>query len=107
MLPLRVAVKDVAMTDPTLMRRDGLHWVSYTNTDVGAHGNLRLMLAESLTGPWRKHPGNPVKIDIRSSRPGSTPSHVDSRRYRPAQDRLRAYGGALVINAVRTCTREQ
>ena len=104
MSPLCVIAEDVAMGDPTLMQRDGLYWLSYTDADIGAYDNLCLMFAEKLTGPWRRHPGNPVKMDVRSSRPGGTPFRVGGRWYRPAQDCSKTYGGALVINAVRTCT---
>lgn len=107
MSPLCVIAEDVAMGDPTLMKRDGLYWLSYTDADIGAYDNLCLMFAEQLTGPWRKHPGNPVKIDVRSSRPGGTPFRVAGRWYRPAQDCSQTYGGALVINAIRTCTMDR
>ena len=43
---------------------------------------------------------NPVKSDIRSSRPGGTPFVVDGVLHRPSQDDSRVYGGRLVINRV-------
>ena len=107
MSPLCIVAEDVAMADPTLMRWDGLYWLSYTDADIGPYDNLCLMFAERLTGPWRRHPGNPVKVDVRSSRPGGTPFRVHGRWYRPAQDCSKTYGGALVINEIRTCTTER
>jgi hypothetical protein len=62
------------------------------------------MYSNALSGPWRPHEGNPVKIDIRSSRPGGTPFRVGDELYRPAQDCSRTYGGALVVNRVKVCT---
>ena len=55
-------------------------------------------------GPWRAHPGNPVKVDIRSARPGGTPFVQDGVLYRPAQDCSRTYGGRIIINRVLTLT---
>ena len=107
MSPLCAIAEDIAMGDPTLMQWDGVCWFSNTDADLGACDNLCLMFAEKLTGPWRRHPGNPVEMDIRSSRPGGTPFRVGGRWYRPAQDCSKTYGGALVINAVRTCTTDR
>ncbi len=104
MRPLCTVAEDVAMADPTLMRDGGLYWIAYADADMGAFDTLCLLFAERLEGPWRPHPGNPVKIDVRSSRPGGTPFRVDGRLYRPAQDCSRTYGGALAINAVTECT---
>ncbi len=102
--PVCVVAEEVAMADPTLMREGGLYWIGYSDAAAGAYDNLCLMFAERLEGPWRAHPGNPVKLDARSSRPGGTPFRVDGQLYRPAQDCSRTYGGALAVNAVRRCT---
>lgn len=102
--PLCVVADDVGMADPTLMRVDGLYWIAYTDTDIGTYDNLCLLYASRLEGPWSPHPGNPVKIDARSSRPGGTPFWVGNQLFRPAQDCSREYGGALVINHVTACT---
>jgi hypothetical protein len=94
----------VAMADPTLFRRNGLYWIAYNDADLGLHENLCLLYAERLEGPWLPHPHNPVKMDVRSSRPGGTPFVVDGALFRPAQDCSHSYGCALVINKVVTCT---
>ncbi len=104
--PLCVVSEDTGMADPTLMKVNDLYWITYTDTDVGTYDNLCLLYADRLEGPWQPHPGNPVKIDARSSRPGGTPFWVDNQLFRPAQDCSREYGGALVINRVKTCTPE-
>jgi hypothetical protein len=43
---------------------------------------------------------NPVKCDVRSSRPGGTPFWLDGALYRPTQDSSVSYGCALTINRV-------
>jgi hypothetical protein len=81
-----------------------LYWIAYNDADLGLHENLCLRYATRLEGPWTPHPLNPVKMDVRSSRPGGTPFTVDGALFRPAQDCSRSYGCALVINRVVTCT---
>jgi hypothetical protein len=99
-----VVADDVSMADPTLFRHGGLYWIAYNNADLGLHENLCLRYASRLEGPWTPHPLNPVKMDIRSSRPGGTPFKVGGNLYRPAQDCSQSYGCAVVINRVITCT---
>jgi hypothetical protein len=101
---LAEVAEDVAMADPTLFRHGGLYWIAYNDADLGLHENLCLRYATRLEGPWTPHPLNPVKMDVRSSRPGGTPFTVDGALFRPAQDCSRSYGCALVINRVVTCT---
>lgn len=93
-----------AVADPSLFRHGGYYWIAYTDTDIGLHDNLCLLYSERLEGPWRQHPGNPVKWDVRSSRPGGTPFLHDGILYRPAQNCAATYGAALAINRVITCT---
>jgi hypothetical protein len=72
----------------------------------GANCELHLYSADSLHGPWRAHPANPVKVDVASARPGGTPFWKDGALYRPAQDCSATYGGRIVINRV-GCLTEQ
>jgi hypothetical protein len=99
-----LVAEDVAMADPTLFRHGGLYWIAYNDVDLGLHENLCLRYAKNLEGPWTSHPLNPVKMDVRSSRPGGTPFSVGETLYRPAQDCSQSYGCALVINKVINCT---
>ena len=92
------------MADPTLFRANGLYWLAYADGDIGLYDNLCLRFAERLEGPWRPHPLNPVKIDVRSSRPGGTPFRVGNALFRPAQNCARSYGGALAVNRIEVCT---
>jgi hypothetical protein len=43
---------------------------------------------------------NPVKTDVRSSRPAGAFVRVDGELYRPAQDCALRYGSAIAINRV-------
>jgi hypothetical protein len=100
---LCTVAEDIAMADATPFRHDGRYWIAYTDFDLGAHDNLCLLFADQITGPWFRHPKNPVKWDIRSSRPGGTPFRVGGSLYRPAQDCAAGYGAALAINRIDRC----
>ncbi len=92
------------IADPTLFKHDGFYWLAYTDLAIGTDDNLCLFYSSQLEGPWVPHPLNPVKIDIRSSRPGGTPFLCGGNLYRPAQDCSSTYGAALALNLVRVCT---
>ena len=92
-----------AAADPTLFRFGSYYWIAYTDTDIGVHDNLCLLYSEGLEGPWQPHRGNPVKWDVRSSRPGGTPFEYAGKLYRPAQNCAATYGAALAINRVLIC----
>jgi hypothetical protein len=85
--------------DPTLFRHDDWWWL-FCSRRVPASTELHGWFAKELAGPWRPHPGNPLKIDIRSSRPAGTPFLHDGSLYRPSQDESRTYGGGIVLNRV-------
>jgi hypothetical protein len=82
---------------PTIFRHEGLWWLAYSPSGPQgfkqgrpAHG-----LRESLTGPWRPHPGNPVRVDRTSSRPAGRHFCWTDVLSLPVQDCARTYGGAI------------
>jgi len=88
---------DTPAIDPTIFRRDGLWWMAYApdGDQAAKQGRLHLAFADALTGPWRPHPGNPVRIDRSSSRPGGTPFDRDGELMLPVQDCAGTYGRAI------------
>jgi hypothetical protein len=60
--------------------------------------------ADQFEGPWQPHQNNPVKSDVRSSRPGGTPFMLHGKLYRPAQDCSVSYGSAIAINEITELT---
>lgn len=93
---VRVAL-DTPAIDPTIFRDGGLWWMAYSpvGTQAEKQGRLHLAYADRLAGPWTPHPGNPVRIDRTSSRPGGTPFRRDDALFLPVQDCSRTYGGAI------------
>lgn len=97
----------VAAVDPTVFRHDGRWWLACTDGDRFPNSRLLLFHADRLEGPWTSHARNPVKIDVRSARPGGTPFEHQGVLYRPAQDCSRTYGGRIVINRVDRLTPDE
>jgi len=101
---INILVNDFAGLDNTLFQHEGRWWIASTSNDTGSLETLYLWYADDLLGSWRPHVRNPVKVDIRSARPGGTPFTRRGRLYRPAQDSSMTYGGRVVINRVNKLT---
>ncbi len=92
--------------DSSVIQFDGLWWLFCGDRRNRPNLNLYIFYAENLTGPWVAHRKNPVKSDVRSSRPAGTPFIHDGCLFRPSQDSSRGYGSGIVINRVVELSRE-
>ena len=100
-------IQDFAAVDPTPFQYEGRWWLFCANHDDEVESKLYLWHAPKLLGPWEQHPGNPIKMDVRSSRPAGRVFFFEGQLYRPAQDSSLNYGGAITVNRVnRLTTRE-
>ncbi|HNQ21940.1 MAG TPA: hypothetical protein PKK06_02490 [Phycisphaerae bacterium] len=97
-------LRDIGGVDATVFQHDGRWWLLCTTTDSGTRTTLYGWHASCPTGPWIPHAANPLKTDVRSSRPAGTPFVHEGQLYRPAQDCSRTYGGAVVLNRVTRLT---
>lgn len=93
-------VDGFAAVDPTVFQHEGRWWLLCTDYELGSQSNLCAWHADELMGPWQPHPGNPLKIDVRSSRPAGTPFVHEGRLYRPSQDCSLGYGSGIAINRI-------
>jgi len=93
-------IEGVSALDSTVIQHNGLWWLFCTDREEGSNTKLRIWFAPHLTGPWAPHPLNPVKTDVRSSRPAGAPFVSNDVLYRPAQDGSVSYGGSITINRV-------
>lgn len=95
-----VLLADVPLLDATLFRHDGRWWMLGTDRRRGPRHVLLAWHADDLTGPWRPHAANPVKIDIHAARPAGPPFRAGGELYRPAQDGAGRYGAAVALNRI-------
>ncbi len=92
--------------DATVWRGTDLWWLFCTFKDDAPNARLHLFYAEDLEGPWTAHAGNPVKEDVRSSRPAGPLFRSDGQLIRPAQDCSETYGGGVTLSAITRLDRD-
>lgn len=92
-----------AVIDPTIVRHNSCWWMFGTTAD-GPCSELHIWYSDSLSGKWRPHANNPVRVDGRNARSGGTPFYFDGSLYRPTQNSTNTYGGSVVINRIQLLT---
>jgi hypothetical protein len=101
-------LRDRSLVDATPFFFAGLWWLAASEVAAkGKTSELHLWWAPQLEGPWTPHAQNPVKVDVRSARPGGTPFVHEGVLYRPAQDCAATYGSRIVVNRVLELTPEE
>lgn len=82
--------------DATPFLHQGRWWLAYgvVGQDRRACG-LHLAFADQRTGPWHRHPLNPVRSGVVGTRPAGTPIICDGVIEIPVQDSSRTYGRAV------------
>ena len=95
-----VLFESIAARDATLFEVDGLWWMFVAIADTYSSDELFLYYSENPFGPWKPHQWNPVKSDVRNSRPAGRPFYWNRDLYRPAQDSSRGYGYGMRLNRV-------
>jgi len=92
-------VENLAAVDPSLFYYQGFWWLFFTDK-IATNERLHIWYSKSLKGPYTSHANNPVKVDIRSSRPAGKPFILDGKLLRPAQDCSVRSGRRICINEV-------
>ena len=106
----RVLLEGISATDATLVEFDGIWWMF---VNVGAEGvscpwdELHIYYSDRPDGEWKPHPQNPVKLDVKSSRPAGRPFYWIGDLIRPAQDGSQRYGYAITFNKVVRLTKQE
>ncbi len=90
---------DEPLLDPTVFEHQGRWWLFGTKAPL-TNVELFAYHSDRFEGPYAPHASNPIKSDIRSSRPGGTPFTHNGELYRPAQDSSLTYGGRIAINRI-------
>ena len=92
------------MRYPYGSRRSALKWFDNTARELaeleylGPAGAMNMWRARAaLSSPWVSHQKNPVKRNVRSSRPAGGFCHSSAGIIRPAQDCSRTYGGSIAL----------
>jgi len=87
--------------DTNVWQHDGLWWLMTTRSEPDPRtGCLLLLHAESLTGPWRFHPANPISTDARNNRGAGRVLQGGGRLIRPSQSCCPTYGYSFSLNEI-------
>jgi hypothetical protein len=100
----KILIENIKAVDSTPVQFNGRWWLFCSQAGTFNNSELFIYHADEFEGPWMPHSNNPVKCDVRSSRPGGTPFMIDGKLYRPAQDCSTSYGSAIVINEIVSLT---
>jgi hypothetical protein len=99
----KVLIDGLFCVDATV-HRSGDRWWMFANVAAGegsdVNDELHLFSAERLLGEWRPHRANPVKSDVRGSRPAGRLFWRGDRLYRPGQIGAPLYGSGVALNRV-------
>jgi len=95
-----VLLAGVPGRDATLFEVDGLWWMFVAIADTDSSDELHLYYSSTPLGPWKPHRQNPVKSDVRNSRPAGRPFYWNGDLCRPAQDSSQRYGYGMTINRI-------
>ena len=99
----KVLLQGVRCVDATLHQSGGRWWMFANAAPGGSRAfddELHLFHADRLFGDWQPHPRNPVKADVRSSRPAGQLFWRNGALYRPAQICVPRYGAGLSLNRI-------
>ena len=99
----RVLMRDVRLVDATFHRGPDRWWMFANAAAQGSRvfdDELHLFHAASLLGDWQPHRRNPVKSDVRGSRPAGQLYWRNGALHRPAQICAPLYGSGLAIHRV-------
>ena len=105
--PVATLLEEPAI-DASVIRHNGRWWMFYAlpGEDNRAMRELHVAFADALTGPWQRHPANPVHVALESARPGGTPFVVDGQLYLPTQNCVGGYGRGLSVLRIDELTSE-
>lgn len=92
-------IKNLQAVDATLFFYDANWWLFFTDK-TSTNERLHIWFSSNLRGPYEPHANNPVKVNIRSSRPAGKPFVVDGKLLRPAQDCSIRSGRRITVNQI-------
>lgn len=93
-----VLAKGKAFVDSSLIFHHDKYWL-FTSIS-GNYGELYIYYSDKLTGPFKAHAQNPVKVPNDISRSAGRLFTSGDKLYRPSQNPQNNYGGSVVITEI-------
>jgi len=100
---VRRLISDASIVDPTLLYHNNKWWLFCTKADKPST-ELYIYHSPDLEQPFVEHENNPVKVDIRGSRPAGKIMEYKGMLLRPAQNCALHYGTHIEIFRIKKLT---
>lgn len=95
------SIADYPLIDPTFVTYNGRAWLfATTRESEPMDAQRRLSIFYLQDGKYIPHKNNPIKVDIKTSRPGGKFFEYENKLYRPAQNCTHFYGEDIRIMKV-------
>jgi len=99
-------LSNMSVIDPVLQPHEGRWYLFFTLKNLPSV-HLYVYYAENPFGPFTAHANNPVKSDIRTSRPAGAFIRLNNNILRPAQDCSLHYGRAVELHEIEKLSPQQ
>lgn len=99
-------VINLPLLDSTILKFNGKYWLFGTLIGKDSNKKLYMYFSDNLLGPYKPHPGNPLKDSAHGSRPAGNIIEVDGQLYRPSQNCENQYGESITINKIKVLNEE-
>lgn len=96
----KITLVNEPIVDPVLVAHNGLWWLFGHHLNEQNNAALFIYYSDSPVNGFKPHALNPVKTDIRNSRPAGSIEKFKGALIRPAQDSAVTYGHAIVLNEI-------
>jgi hypothetical protein len=93
-----VLAQGKAFVDSSLIFYQNRYWLF--SSISGSYGDLYIFYSDTLTGTFKAHAQNPVKVPDNISRSAGTLFISDGKLYRPSQNPQNNYGGSVTISEI-------
>lgn len=97
----KILVEGEDLVDGTICQHGDLYWLFCTKAKESyGNQNLHIYYSSELGSEWTAHPQNPVKSNLRGTRPAGAIFEVEGELYRPAQNCSEEYGKSIVVHKI-------
>lgn len=96
----KTLLESIDAVDTTLFFYKNKWWLFFTRKVADTNTCLFAYFSETFDGTYKEHTNNPIKIDVRQSRPAGTPFFINGTLIRPTQDNSEYYGKQIYLNKI-------
>jgi hypothetical protein len=96
----KVIIPNSGLLDSTILFYNNKYWLFATKRGNESNATLYIYFSDTWDGNYQSHPLNPVKSNLKGSRPAGNFIFKDGSIYRPTQNSADYYGKSIIINKI-------